>query len=60
VPLVGTALFIWLVFYLPTAMRKVYGGSRLVTALRWLVLLSLHLLCIVLAIVAAAALAVVA
>jgi hypothetical protein len=60
IPLVGTALVIWLVFYLPTAMRKVYGGSRLVTALRWLVLLALHLLCIVAAIAAAAALAVVA
>jgi hypothetical protein len=60
IPLLGTALFIWLVFYLPTAMRKVYGGSRLVTALRWLVLLVLHLLCIFAAIVAAAALAVVA
>ena len=60
IPFVGTALFIWLVFYLPTAMRKVYGGSRLVTALRWLVLLVLHLLCIVAAIVAAGALAVVA
>jgi hypothetical protein len=60
IPLLGTALFIWLVFYLPTAMRKVYGGSRLVTALRWLVLLVLHLLCIVAAIAAAAALAVVA
>lgn len=60
IPLLGTALMVWLVFYLPTAMRKVYGGSRLVTALRWIVLLAMHLLCIALAIAAAAALAVVA
>ena len=37
-------LLAWLVFYLPTAMRRVYGGSRLRTALRWIVLLVLHLL----------------
>ncbi|MGJ9417273.1 DUF3667 domain-containing protein [Massilia sp. CMS3.1] len=59
-PLVGPVLMLWLVFYLPTAMRKVYGGARLVTALRWLVLLAMHLLCIVFAIAAAAALAVIA
>lgn len=41
----------WLVFYLPTAMRRVYGGGRMVTGLRWLVLMTLHLLSIVLAIV---------
>jgi hypothetical protein len=60
VPLVGPGLMIWLVFYLPTAMRKVYGGRRLVTALRWIVLMTMHLFCIVLAMVAAAALAVIA
>ena len=60
IPLLGTALFLWLAFYLPTAMRKVYGGGRLLTALRWIVLGSMHLFCIVLAIVAAAALAVIA
>lgn len=60
IPLLGTALMVWLVFYLPTAMRKVYGGSRTLTALRWIVLATLHLICIGLAIVAAAALAVIA
>ncbi|MDB5791543.1 MAG: hypothetical protein JWQ80_1567 [Massilia sp.] len=60
IPLLGGALTVWLVFYLPTAMRKVYGGSRLLTALRWIVLLAMHLLCIVLAIVAVGALAVIA
>ena len=60
IPLVGFGLGVWLVFYLPTAMRKVYGGGRLLTALRWIVLGTLHLFCIVLAISAAAALAVVA
>lgn len=38
------ALWVWLVFYLPTAMRRVYGGSRVVTAVRWMVLMFLHLL----------------
>ena len=60
IPLVGFGLGVWLVFYLPTAMRKVYGGGRLVTALRWIVLGTMHLFCIALAIAAAAALAVVA
>jgi hypothetical protein len=40
-------LLAWLVFYLPTAMRRVYGGGRAMTALRWLVLLALHLLTLV-------------
>ncbi|WP_313704959.1 DUF3667 domain-containing protein [Massilia sp.] len=57
VPLVGQALFLWLVFYLPTAMRKVYGGTRLVTALRWMVLMTAHSLCILFAAVLAAGLA---
>ncbi len=60
IPLVGAALMLWLVFYLPTAMRKVYGGGRVLTALRWVVLMSMHLLCSIAAVVAAAALAVVA
>lgn len=42
--LVRFGLWLWLVFYLPTAMRRVYGGSRFVTALRWMVLMFLHLL----------------
>jgi hypothetical protein len=41
--LVKFGLWLWLVFYLPTAMRRVYGGSRIVTALRWMVLMFLHL-----------------
>ena len=36
-------LLAWLVFYLPTAMRRVFGGGRIVTALRWMVLMVLHL-----------------
>ena len=46
-------LGVWLVFYLPLAMRRVYGGSRLVTGVRWIVLMVLHLIGIVLALVAA-------
>ena len=60
IPLVGFLLGVWLVFYLPTAMRKVYGGGRLATALRWIVLLAMHMVSIVLAIAAVAALAVIA
>jgi hypothetical protein len=60
IPFVGFLLMLWLVFYLPTAMRKVYGGGRLITALRWIVLMTMHLLCSVLAILAAFALAVIA
>lgn len=46
-------LWMWLAFYLPTAMRQVYGGSRWLTALRWLVLMFLHQMSIALAILAA-------
>ena len=46
-------LWMWLAFYLPTAMRKVYGGSRRLTALRWIVLMCLHQLTIGLAILGA-------
>jgi len=60
IPLLGPLLMLWLTFYLPTAMRKVYGGGRFVTGLRWIVLMSMHLLCAILAMVGAAALAVVA
>lgn len=49
--LIGSALAIWMVVYLPLAMRRVYGGGWFVTLLRWVVLALLHLLCIVLAIV---------
>jgi hypothetical protein len=50
VPFVGKLLVLWLVFYLPTAMRRVYGGSRKLTALRWIVLMFLHLLTLTIAI----------
>ena len=44
---VRLVLMAWLVFYLPTAMRRVYGGGRTVTALRWIVLMFLHLVTLV-------------
>jgi hypothetical protein len=50
VPWVGKLLVLWLTFYLPTAMRRVYGGSRKLTALRWIVLMFLHLLTLTIAI----------
>ena len=53
------ALVAWLVFYLPTAMRRVYGGSRSVTFLRWIVLATMHLVSIIGAILAAFAMAVI-
>ncbi|WP_290417980.1 DUF3667 domain-containing protein [Massilia sp. YIM B02443] len=37
-------LTLWLLFYLPIAMRRVYGGSRLKTWLRWLVLIFAHVI----------------
>lgn len=43
-------LVMWLVFYLPTAMRRVYGGSRTLTALRWMVLAFLHTLSLAVAV----------
>lgn len=54
------AMVMWLTFYLPTAMRRVYGGSRLATALRWLVLAGLHLVSIGAGIAAAYGIAVLA
>jgi hypothetical protein len=48
-------LFVWLAFYLPVAMRRVYGGTRIVTGLRWIVLMFLHVVTIGLAIFAAVA-----
>jgi hypothetical protein len=36
--------FVYLVAYLPLAMRRVYGGSRFATICRWLVLITAHLL----------------
>ena len=48
--LVEFALQLWLTFYLPIAMRQVYGGSRTLTALRWVVLMVLHLLTMAIAV----------
>ena len=48
-------LLAWLTFYLPTALRRVYGGSRTMTALRWMVLMFLHGLSMAFAMVAALA-----
>jgi hypothetical protein len=48
--LVEFAIWTWLTFYLPTAMRRVYGGSRKLTALRWIVLMFLHLVTVAMAI----------
>jgi len=45
----------WLLFYLPTAMRRVYGGGRFMTALRWIVLMFLHVLTLTLAVTLAVA-----
>ncbi|QNA90621.1 DUF3667 domain-containing protein [Massilia sp. Dwa41.01b] len=56
IPLVGTALTLWLMFYTPTAMRRVYGGGRLMTGLRWIALMTLHFFSMVLAVVAVTAL----
>ncbi|MGZ5202202.1 MAG: DUF3667 domain-containing protein [Telluria sp.] len=60
IPYVHGALWLWLTFYLPTAMRKVYGGSRMATWVRWMVLMILHVLGMVVAVVGALAMAVVA
>ena len=60
IPFSHAALWLWLTFYLPTAMRKVYGGSRKATWTRWIVLMALHLLSMVAAIIGALALAVIA
>lgn len=43
----------WLTFYMPTAMRRVYGGSRLLTTVRWVLLMFLHILSISAALVLA-------
>ena len=51
-------LVVWLMAYLPMAMRRVYGGSRLTTGLRWLVLSGLHIASIAAAILGAFAMAV--
>lgn len=53
--LVEFGVFLWLVFYLPAAMRRVYGGSRRMTFLRWIVLMALHLLSLIVAVFLASA-----
>ncbi|MFL6675509.1 MAG: DUF3667 domain-containing protein [Massilia sp.] len=60
VPFLTPALVLWLVFYLPLAMRRVYGGSRWATLVRWIVLMTLHVTSVLLAIVTAFGLAIVA
>lgn len=57
--IVKFALVLWLLAYLPLAMRRVYGGAIWATLLRWLVLVLLHVLSIACAILAAFALAIV-
>jgi hypothetical protein len=52
-------LGVWLVFYLPTAMRRVYGGWRTVTFLRWTVLAFLHMVSLFCAVMAAWALSII-
>jgi hypothetical protein len=37
---------LWLLAYLPVAMQRVYGGTRLATGCKWLVLITVHLLVI--------------
>ena len=39
---IDTALFAWLTAYLPFAMRRVYGGSRRATIVRWVVLMAAY------------------
>lgn len=51
-------LGVWLVAYLPLAMRRVYGGSRWATGLRWMALMMAHMLSLSAAIVAALGLAI--
>jgi hypothetical protein len=40
---IDSALFVWLAAYLPFAMRRVYGGSKLATVARWIVLMAAYL-----------------
>lgn len=54
--IVRLALLAWLVCYLPTAMRRVFGGGRLTTALRWMVLMVLHVFTLMMVVFLAVAL----
>lgn len=40
-------LILWLVFYLPLAMRRVYGSGWFTTILRWLILIFAHTISII-------------
>ena len=46
-------LLCWLAGYLPWAMRRVYGGSRTATALRWMTLMLAHCISLAIAITVA-------
>jgi hypothetical protein len=46
-PALAKLMAVWMIAYLPMAMRRVYGGGRFVTFLRWSVLMLLHLTSIV-------------
>ncbi|WP_426175122.1 hypothetical protein [Massilia sp. TWR1-2-2] len=35
-------MLVWLLAYLPVAMQRVYGGRKLTTAVRWLVLMAFY------------------
>jgi len=52
IPFVPPLMLLWLAFYLPLAMRRVYGGGRRVTVARWIVLMTLHMASIAAAIAA--------
>jgi hypothetical protein len=50
-PVVGKLLFLWMLLYLPIAMRRVYGGKKRATFVRWAVLMLLHMVSIAVVIV---------
>jgi hypothetical protein len=49
---VSWGLFAWMLAYLPLAMRRVYGGSKRLTVVRWIVLMMAYVLTMVVAILA--------
>lgn len=51
-------LGVWLVAYLPLAMRRVFGGARWATGLRWMVLVFAHTLSMAIAILTAVGVAI--
>jgi hypothetical protein len=57
---VKAVMAMWLAFYLPFAMRRVYGGSWLGVVARWIALMFLHLLSLAVAVGAALSLAILA